>query len=421
MAEEANAIAPTEPDNQLQVVKAINSAAPTQSAKVLRESVAILFWLYVILKLFVFDVDVYVAQMLFPTEAWLLDFKFIILVCFAAGAVLTFRSFSIVVWIAYVGFYPLVVLFWKIPRWLYKTRSWVIAFAALNATVSFFRSIKYNLIVSALALTAVAVAFEATNVSLLWSAAVLLLLILLVTYFRRFILVFRPNLLFQIYTTAGARNRESQLTSAKLAENLKNLPVESLDDTQLKAWAASLEKPVLYNRLCLFLAKTLRTYQQSGMSFIFGVATVLTLVVGTSFVFAVINFVLFKIDPSNFDTAGTPSFFKFVYYSFNTLVFSGIKELDPATVIAQALSMTEKFLALFLIGIFAASMISVRSQRYSDQLNAVIAGLEEDGRIMESFIRDEYRMASIEEALMELEKLKASMGFILGYLTRNLE
>jgi len=150
------------------------------------------------------------------------------------------------------------------------------------------------------------------------------------------------------------------------------------------------------------------------MSFIFGVLTVLALVIGTSFAFAVINLVLFKIDPTNFELVGKPSFFKFIYYSFNTLVFSGIKEIDPASTVAQAASMAEKFLALFLIGIFAASMISIRSQRYSDQLNAVIEGLENDGLIIEGFIRDEYRINSIDEALLELERLKASLGFILG-------
>jgi hypothetical protein len=140
----------------------------------------------VVLKLFVFDVDVYAAQKFFPSAAWVLNFKFIILLCLAAILVLIFRSFSIVVWIAYIVFYPLIVLFWKIQRSLYKTQKWVVAFAILNATVSFFRSIRYNLLVSAITLAAIAVAFEATNTSLLWSAAGLLLLILLLTYVRHF-------------------------------------------------------------------------------------------------------------------------------------------------------------------------------------------------------------------------------------------
>lgn len=148
MEAETKAIAQAEP--QLNVVEAIASTAPSRSIQLIRECIAITFWIYVVLKLFVFDVDVYAAQKFFPSAAWVLNFKFIILLCLAAILVLIFRSFSIVVWIAYIVFYPLIVLFWKIQRSLYKTQKWVVAFAILNATVSFFRSIRYNLLVSAI-------------------------------------------------------------------------------------------------------------------------------------------------------------------------------------------------------------------------------------------------------------------------------
>jgi hypothetical protein len=82
--------------------------------------------------------------------------------------------------------------------------------------------------------------------------------------------------------------------------------------------------------------------------------------------------------------------------------------------------MMEKFLGLFLIAIFAASVVTVRSQRYSDQLNLVINGLEEDGRVMESFIRDEYRIDSIDLALAELDRLEASLRRLLHFLSRSL-
>jgi hypothetical protein len=267
--------------SQLNVTETIRSAAPTRRVRVLREALAIVFWFYVILKLFVFDVDVFLLNTFSPNFVWLLNFKFIILLSIAAVICLIFRSFAIVLWIAYVVFYPLIVLFWKIPRWIYKKQNWVMAFAILNAIASFFRSIKYNLAVWALCLTSLAVAFEASNSVALWVAAILLLVILVVTYLRRFILVFRPNLLFRIYTAVAADHREKMIASYRLAEDIRNLPVANLNENQLKLWTSSLEKPVLYNRMCLFVAKTLRSYQQSGMSFIYGVVTVLMLVIAT--------------------------------------------------------------------------------------------------------------------------------------------
>src|SRR5580704_13769040 len=87
--------------SQLEFVKAIRAAAPTRSAKVLREAIAVIFWVYVILKLFVYDIDVYLAERFAPEKAWLLDYKFFILLCCAAIIALTFRSLLIFVWIIY--------------------------------------------------------------------------------------------------------------------------------------------------------------------------------------------------------------------------------------------------------------------------------------------------------------------------------
>jgi len=77
--------------------------------------------------------------------------------------------------------------------------------------------------------------------------------------------------------------------------------------------------------------------------------------------------------------------------------------------ISQIVSMLEFFFALFLIAIFVSLLLSVRSQRYSEELNEVIKGIEGQGEDMEGFIRDEYKINSIDEAIAELEKLKAGM------------
>lgn len=153
----------------------------------------------------------------------------------------------------------------------------------------------------------------------------------------------------------------------------------------------------------------------------FGVLSVLALLIVTTLAFAAINLALFKIDAANFSVIGNLSFFKFVYYSFNSFIFTTIREIDPVSTAAEATQMAERFLAIFLISIFAASMISVRSQRNTEQLNAVIAGLEEDSRLTEGFIREEYCIDSVEAAVSELERVKAGTTLLLGYLTRNLK
>ena len=72
---------------------------------------------------------------------------------------------------------------------------------------------------------------------------------------------------------------------------------------------------------------------------------------------------------------------------------------------------------IFLLVIFVSLLLSVRSQRHAEELNEVIKGIEGQGEDMEGFIRDEYKINSIDEAMAELEKLKAGMAKFIYKIT----
>src|SRR5207237_4217836 len=98
----------------------------------------------------------------------------------------------------------------------------------------------------------------------------------------------------------------------------------SLDQKQLDKRTTNLQMSVMFNRVCLFAAKKLRQYQTSGFHAISGIVTILLLFVLTMFVFGAINYGLHKIDSSLFDLSTPATLFIFVYYIFNTLIFTSI-------------------------------------------------------------------------------------------------
>ena len=51
----------------------------------------------------------------------------------------------------------------------------------------------------------------------------------------------------------------------------------------------------------------------------------------------------------------------------------------------------------------------------------MIAGIEAQGADMEGFIKDEYRINSIEDAMAELDKLKAGMAKFLYKITESIK
>lgn len=383
---------------------------------IIREVVALLFWIYVPVKLFMFDIDVFLANKFLPNYTWLLDFKFFILIGTIAAIWLITKNRHILSWSLYIFFYPLIVLFWKIPSFIFKQKSWIFAFAFINAAISFFKSIKYNFIIAALYLVSLTMIFGFSSEKLLWPAILILFIILLIIYIHRFILIFKPSSIFQLYIRifSGIRKHgTSSFALFALDEGIKDLPVVNLDQKQIEKRTINLQTSVLFNRICLFAAKKLRDYQNVGLNVISYVLTILLLIILTIFSFAVINSGLFKINSDFFSFSAIPSFFTFFYYSFNNLLFNSIKEIISVMPISQTASMIESFFALFLIVIFISLLLSVRSQRHTEELNEVIKGIEAEGTKMEGFIKNEYKVNSIEDAMAELEKLKAGLiGFI---------
>ena len=389
--------------------------------KAVREFLAIFFWFYVFIKLFVFDLDVYLATKFLPEYVWLLDLKFFILIGLIAIVWLFTKNKHIGLWFAFIIFYPLILAFGRIPVFLYKQESWILAFALINAIISFFRSIRFIFIGSSFFLVSVAIIISSSSKSLLWLATGIILALLLLAYVHRFVLVFRPSSIFQVHIKLFTGIREhGKKPFFVLDESIKILPVASLDKGQLEKRTSNLS--VLFNRTCLFTARKLRDYQNSGLNTISGILTVLLLILLTIVSFAAINYALYKIDPGLFEVSVSQAgFFIFFYYSFNNLLFNSIKEVVPIMPISQAASMAESFLAFFLVVIFVSIILSVRSQRYSEELNQAIDKIEKEGMDMESFIRTEYSVGGIDDAILELEKVKATFISFIFKISKNIK
>lgn len=391
--------------------------------KAVREILAISFWFYVFIKLFVFDFDVYLATKFLPEYVWFLDLKFFILIGLIAIVWLFTKNKHIGLWFAFIISYPLILAFWRIPVFLYKQESWILAFALINAIISFFRSIRFIFIGSSFFLVSVAIVISSSNKSLLWLANGIILALLLLAYVHRFVLVFRPSSIFQVHIKLFTGIREhGKKTFFVLDESIKSLPVASLDKGQLEKRTSNLQLSVLFNRTCLFTARKLRDYQNSGLNTISGILTVLLLILLTIVSFAAINYALYKIDPGLFEVSVSQAgFFIFFYYSFNNLLFNSIKEVVPIMPISQAASMAESFLAFFLVVIFVSIILSVRSQRYSEELNQAIDRIENEGMDMERFIRTEYSVGGIDDAILELEKVKATFISFIFKISKNIK
>jgi hypothetical protein len=154
---------------------------------------AIIFWIYATVKLFIFDFDLYLVHLYAPTLLWATQLRFVFVIGFIGLLFLFFKTKTIVASLLYILFYPLIVAFWKIPVFIFKQKSWTLAFALGNSIVSFFQHLKQSAIKAAIFFTSTTLIFLSTNAYILVVAAGLILTLLALSFFVRFISVFRNS------------------------------------------------------------------------------------------------------------------------------------------------------------------------------------------------------------------------------------
>lgn len=391
--------------------------------EIFKNIIAILFWIYVISKLFFFDIDHFIMGKLFPRYEGLLDFKFFILMGVLAVIWLFTRNKNIILWSLYILLFPFIVFLWKFPFLVFKNQSWNLAFAVISFLLSVFISLKYKFILTTLFLiSAVLIITFSINIIVL-SAAFVIFVILIMVYFHQSVAIFKSSSVIKFYFALLAKLDERKgLSLLELDEDIKKLPINKLNEKQLEKRTTNLQNAVLYNRILLFFASKLKDYRNNKINYVFYILNIIILVVITIISFSLINHALFKYNTDFFSYNELPNFFAFFAYTFSNIIpTSSISSIVAELPLSKIVSMVTSMSGFYIAGIFIALMLSVKSEKNEDQLTEVITGFEEQGAVFEDFIYDEYKINGIEDALQELDKVKSVFIKFLYRITDNIK
>ena len=122
------------------------SSVARGSLSLIKEVIAISFWAYAICKIFIFDVDVVLINYINPRYIWIAEYKFLIILGLLSTALLITKNKYLLAWSAYVLFYPIILLCWKLPRVAFRKGDWLFLFALVIAAISAFKSFKYKFV-----------------------------------------------------------------------------------------------------------------------------------------------------------------------------------------------------------------------------------------------------------------------------------
>ncbi len=307
--------------------------------------------------------------------------------------------------IIYVSLYPAVLLFWKIPHLIYRTRSWIVFLGAFNLAASFFRDFKFNIVSKTLATIAALVALLSTSGPTTTAALIVLHGILAWITFRTVKFSLTPSRFLLLQRKFIDRTSEgaiiNQITSIK--PELQDEGVEKFDRGQFTTFHTTLSVAVLWHKGIYFWAYQLERYRQSATLHVFGLASYLWLFLQTVFVFSLTNYALLRIIPSSFNFEEKPTYVKIFWYSLSSLFVNGIDGLSPRSDLAIGITIFAGFAGPFILAVLVLHFIqSVRQARQDADIRAAVGAMKDVAHRLDDRLRVEYGVGA-DEAFVRLQ------------------
>lgn len=389
---------------------ATKNKAGTQILWWIRECIAFCLWTFLFIKVLIYDVDVALAKALPPQIELVLRFKFfailglIALLWLVLGNRRFFRS------VAYVLFFPVVILLWKLPKLLFK--NWVMLLVFTPAIHSLISNFRMNFILSVSALLAGLVIVVSDSTYALITAMTFMAFYLCRHGAKKIKMAFQPasvfanvaNIIRQVWesyekkTLPGQIQIESKLDPASDAYSQKAL--EHLKDVY---FINGIFQGIVFKLKQSGVSRKLDIYFISSLLY----AALLTVVI---FAFEFLG--LEKIQPGSFGASPSPGYWDFLGLSFSTLMTAGISPLVPKTTAAQIMSHSELVVALLLLVILVFVILTIFREKFREDAEQAITELKKGAEVIENHISAHYKL-SIEDAE---RKLMAKHGATVNIL-----
>lgn len=380
---------------------------------------ATVFWIYALTKIFVIDADQKIIDAIDSDASGILDYRiFFYILVLVAGVI--FLGKWLFVAIPYILCFPLIVLFWKIPGFFVKRRSFPLVMAAIQSGVNVFGSFRYNVVTKGVAAFAVLFILATSSWVLITLSALYLGGLLLWSYIR----LFRKTFSLSTFVEAQQRTitrvvNAGWLTSAsELDDQQRQAALQQFDYNTANQVAVKISAGIVINRALYAWAYQLDRYRrQFSPALMFNGLAFVWLFLGTILSLSLVNYGLAKIEPEQFTTEDGASLLSFILYSFATLVLQEAGGVHAAGDLAKAVQLGAALIGLVVATGFLLNIVTTaRRERDEGDLQSLVTTLKRRARDQEERFRAEYSV-SVEEAYQRMSELQAGLAFFLRFLT----
>jgi hypothetical protein len=382
------------------------------------DTVSVLFWTYVLAKIFFIDVDRRIVRAVAPSYEYLVDYRFLLYAAVIAIVALVQKSW---LWgILYIILFPILFLVWKVPAFFIRRRSWALFLGVLQAIFTALSDFRYNFVSKTLALFACVFILTLDTQGILAASFGYLAYLLARTYWRTIKkMVLSPSFLrVQKQKIGDIVNSAPIRQLSDFDEALKREDVQLYSEKQLGEITAAISWGIAVNRGLYYWSYQLERYRRNVVpSLIFSALSYVWLFLGTILSFAFLNFALYKLDPSNFKVEDEPvSFLRMTVYSLSRLSLNDGGGIGASSDRAYSLQLAEGLAGVLFLGALVANFIvTAKRERSESELRDLVHELRERAKEDETRFKERFYV-SVEEAHQRLSDLGSNLTRLLSFL-----
>lgn len=375
------------------------------------DAFASVIWSFIVIKLFIGDLDRVMLAAIAPQAIWILDFRWLLVLVLAALLLLLFNSRRLGLGLAYVVGFPLVLLFWKLPKFLIKKRSSLLVVGLAGIAISI--GARARLFIIALAIACLS-GFMISSTEMPWVIAGIMAMALTLIWW---LTVTAIDLL---RSTAFVRAQKKFIDWALQSRIVDKIPTPSFPNLiTIQSWTVedakkfrdSVGYSVLLTRVLQFWAACVDQYRKGPSVVVLNIVAAVGLTIQVILAFTFINLGAYTVAPAQFSSAATPDWWTFVYYSAAGTYFGEIDALGPVGAFAIVLKLANGILGMVAVGTVIISIaLNYRSVRAEVDSEGVVHTLTGRAAEIEKTSSERHQMS-----FRELENRLLATGWgLLG-------
>ncbi|MFI4919729.1 MAG: hypothetical protein ACHP65_09260 [Legionellales bacterium] len=372
----------------------------TKAWELFREATAIVFWVYLVIKVAVFDIDVYIVGIYIPSFRWLLDLKLFILMAALSILWLILGNKKFSLYILFVIGYPLIMMFWKIPKLIFRNWSYTIVFTpAVYDIVTSLRAYFISYVLAMLAV--VCILTSKSKVTLILSMVILLSLLAM-----QLLLSVKKAYKSTVFTTIskGIRVLKDKIADVSFLQAIADGAAKNtgtVEDTE-KKYDAKLSIYYMFHSGVEIVTDKIRGVLRSRKMDIYLISSWFWTVAITVIIFSFEYYALYKIDINAFAAPFTPRYLSFLGFSIGKMTPSTVSPMMPASMYAASLCYAEVLSSIVILIILLFTILTTARERYREDIENIIQELHEIGGLIQAHSEKVFNLAmnDIEQALL---------------------